>query len=160
MSEKRRRGRKEEKEERRWCGGEFSRNDFTRDGNNFHRAREGGEIEKERERSRERGKAIAGERREMRTRKKLREREEKKERGEVPLSVARRREAPLFLPLARGREARERGNNSPLRAQACAGERRRVGERGRKFSPLHARMHARTRRQERGEGEQNRERER
>ena len=47
------------------------------------------------------------------------------------------------------KEARERGHNSPLLAHACTGERRRVGDRGRKFSPPHARMHAGVRRRER-----------
>ena len=103
-----------------------------RDGNNFHRAREEvGEIEHERERSRERDKVIARERREMRTRKKSWEREEKKkERGEVPLSIARRREVTKLFSVAiispshawkRGtrKEAHERGKNSPLHAHTC-----------------------------------------
>ena len=54
----------------------------------------------------------------------------------------------------------ERGKKSPLCAHACAGERRRMGETGRKFSSPQARMHACVRRREAGEGERNRERER
>ena len=54
MREKRRRReRKVEKEERRWSRGEFSHDDFARDRNNLHRAREeGGEIKQERENTR------------------------------------------------------------------------------------------------------------
>ena len=67
--------------------------------------------------------------------------------------------SPLFLPLPRRREVRERTRRRGERTlpYACTHARGREQE---KISPPHARMPARARRQERGEGERNRERER